>query len=159
MIQLIRRHALLTVLGGAALAATLASPAQAAPGEGGNRRLERFCQEAKCSDSQKQELRDVMREFHTDTKADREKMRELHKKLAAEFVKDEPNEKLMQRLYAQIDQIHGNMVDRRHDMMMEVHGLLDANQRKIAAERLLKGPGKHGKGHKRGKGNKTRKQK
>lgn len=158
MIQFFRRHALLTVLGGAALAATLASPAHAAPPEGGNGRLERFCQEAKCTDSQKQDLRDVMREFHTDTKSDREKMKGLHKKLAAEFVKDNPNEKLMQRLYAQIDQIHGSMVDRRHDMMMEVHGLLDAGQRKIAAERLLEGPGKHGKGPKRGKG-KARKQK
>lgn len=149
MSRLIRPKLLLTSLSGAALALLLASPAYAAgPPEGkGHGKLEHFCQEAKCSDAQKEEIKNVMKEFRTDTKSDREKIRELHKRLVTEFSKDKPNEKLMQQVYRQIRQIEANIVDRRHDMLMELHGVLTPEQRKLAAHKLMRGPGRH-KGHK-----------
>lgn len=147
MLKTVRRHLLLTTLGAAALATTLGSTAWAGPGpgpgeaRGKGHRLERFCAEAKCTERQKTEIKDAFKEFHTDVKADHDKIRALHEKLVAEFAKDKPNEKAMKRLYQQIDQIHGNIVDRRHDMLMEIHGILNAKQRKLAAQKLLeRGP-------------------
>jgi Spy/CpxP family protein refolding chaperone len=157
MSRLFRPKLLLTTLSGAALALLLASPAHAAPKDGkGHGKLEHFCQKASCTDAQKEEIKSVMKEFRTDTKSDREKIRELHHKLVAEFVKDQPNEKLMEKLYRQIDQIQANIVDRRHDMLMELHGVFTPEQRKHAAARLMHGPGQHkgkkGKGKRKGKG-------
>jgi Spy/CpxP family protein refolding chaperone len=159
MLKIVRRHLLLTTLGAAALATTLSSTAWAGPGPDGppgarkGHRLERFCAEAKCTENQKEELKNAFKQFRIDVKPDHEKIRALHEKLVAEFAKNKPNEKVMKRLYRQIDQIHANIVDRRHDMIMEVHGILNADQRKLAAEKLLHhGPPRGPRGDKPRKG-------
>ena len=138
------------VTGAALLAATLfAGAAQAAPPEGREGPPRGGpCVELKCTEAQKQELKEIFKELRHDLRNEHELMKQAHQKLAAEFKKDRPNEKKMQQIYKEIDRIHGAIRDRRHDAIMEVHGVLTPAQREKAAEHLVRmgppPPGKHG---------------
>ena len=158
------RRRLLATLAGATLAFGVSATALAAPpkgkgkGKGKGQRIERVCEQLQCTTNQKEELQQVMREMHTDAKAEREAIKTLHKALLAEFKKDEPDEAAMKRIYGQIATHEANLRDRRHDMIMEVHGILTPEQRAKAGRFLLKGKmgGKHGrKAKKNGKNGKN----
>jgi Spy/CpxP family protein refolding chaperone len=157
------RQRIFTGLGSLALLATLgfAPAADAAPGaqgEGkrGGKKIERICKKLECDDAQEAELRSVFKELRTDTKSDREGIRDARKTIAAEFAKERPNEASMKRAYQSIDAHEDNIRDRTHDALMEAHGVLNPEQRKTFAKmaaRLGKGHGRHGgKGKGKGKG-------
>ncbi len=155
------RRRLLPLLGGVALlgigGAALAKPAITVPAADGKRGG--LCARLECTETQKQELRAVMSELRADTKGDRQAIKRLHKQLAAEFAKDKPDEAAMRSIQAQIATHHGEMQARGLDAMMEVHELLDAEQRAKLAPMIehrglrgmMRGKGKRGDG-KRGDG-------
>ncbi len=145
---------------GLALTALAASPAQAAPPEDRARRDGHgMCERIKCTDDQREEMKQVRRELGTDLEADRQAIKELQSQIAAEFAKDKPDEKKMKRLYAKVDQHRDNMRDRTHDAMMELHALLTPEQRKQVADAMAKrGPkALMGGGKGKGKGKKGKK--
>jgi Spy/CpxP family protein refolding chaperone len=129
-----------------ALAATLLlSPlAFAGPGKGKGKgkRIDKVCQKIECTDAQRKELRDVMREAHTDLESEREAMRELGAQLAEEYAKKNPNEKKMQQLYRKMDAHRANVRDRMHEAFMEIHPRLRPEQRQKLAE-LMARRGRH----------------
>lgn len=133
------------------LGAGAAGPGKGGPGFEGRGFGARMCAHLECTDTQKEQLRAVMKEMREDIKPDREAIRDLRKKMGEEFAKEKPSEKQLRSLQAQIAKHHGEIADRRLDAMLEVHGLLDAEQRKKLAEKMAKGKrGKHGKHHRRG---------
>ena len=124
---------------------------------GGGKKIERVCQEISCTGTQQEQLQAAFRDFHQSIKPEREKMKEAHKALKAEWLKDAPNEREMERLEKRVHAIQGNLMDRKHDLAMEVHAILKPEQRQKASKlvgKLLGGKGGHGKGHggKKGKG-------
>lgn len=102
------------------------------------------CAMLECTDDQRSELQAAFKEAREDNKADREAIKRLRGKLAAEWVKDAPDEAAMKKLEAEIRTHHAAMADRMHDAMMEVHGILDAEQRTKMAEAMEKRGGLFG---------------
>lgn len=157
-----RSRFLLPALGGLALVGVagmaFAKPAVQGPGAQGKRGG--LCAKLECTDTQKDELKEVMTELRTDAKGDREAVKRLNGQLAAEFAKASPDEKAMRSLQGQIASHHQQMQDRAFDAMMEVHGLLDAEQRGQLAtmmehrgmRALMGGKGRRGGKGKRGEG-------
>jgi Spy/CpxP family protein refolding chaperone len=151
----------LATAAGLALGATVATSAMAGPpGDRGHG----MCAKLECTEAQRDELKQIRKEFRTDTKAEHQAMRSIAESIAAEFAKDAPNETQLKRWYAEIQTRQANLMDRRHDMMMEIHGVLSPEQRAIAADhiakRMLKGGkhrGKRGKNGKNGKNSKNSK--
>jgi Spy/CpxP family protein refolding chaperone len=135
----VRPRSFLPFVGASLLALTLSTPAFAGPpeGRGHGGKIERFCAKAECTDAQRTEIKRILGEFRTDVEDDHAKIRDLHEKLAAEFAKDKPDEKRMKQLEKQIQTVHAAIVDRRHDMAMEIHGVLTPAQRKLAGKLLL----------------------
>lgn len=136
-----------TFVSGLVLASTLLLPglAQAEPPGGHGRKLERVCEQLSCTEQQERDIQAVFEQLRIDSKQDREAIRTLHEQLAAEWVKDKPDEKAMAKLHDKIAAHERNLADRRHEAMMELHALLSPEQRKQAAELLGKRKGK-GKG-------------
>lgn len=131
----------------------------ATPGDGpGAERRRGLCAKLSCSETQREELRAVLTELRADAKGDREAIRRLRKQLAAEFALDRPDEAAMRATQQKIAVHEQEVRERIFDAMMEVHALLDADQRaqlvKVIEHRGLravmghggKGKGKHGKG-------------
>lgn len=142
---------LLLPLGAMALTLGLSSTALAGPPEGRGGKLGKVCQKIECSDDQKTELKQIHKEMRTDAKSDREAIRELHKQMAAEWVKSAPNEKVLDRIQAKIAVHEANIADRRMDMMLELHAVLSPEQRKAFAKLMAERHGKKGKRGKKGK--------
>jgi Spy/CpxP family protein refolding chaperone len=143
--------------------AASSTESQAAPSEKvrgkrakrGEGKFGHLCAKAECTPEQRDELRGIGKAFRSDTKPQREQMRQLRKGLVNEFVKDEPNEREMARIYRELDQLQDAITERRHEMLMDTHGKLTSEQRRLAAQALLK-PGKRGHGKKGRKGKKDK---
>lgn len=135
-------------LGGAALAGPDAGPRDGKRGG--------LCAKLECTDTQREELRAVMSELRADSKGDREAIKRLRKQLAAEFAKAQPDEAAMRSIQATIATHQQQMRDRGLDAMLEVHALLDAEQRATLAKAMerrgMRGMMRGGKGHRKGKG-------
>ncbi|MCH9684587.1 MAG: Spy/CpxP family protein refolding chaperone [Deltaproteobacteria bacterium] len=158
------RRFLLPALGGLALVGltgvAVAKPGADAKGAEGRHRGG-ICAKLSCTEVQKEKVREVMQEMRADGKADREAIKRLHGQMAAEFAKDAPDEAAMRSIQAEVARHKGELHERGFDAMMEIHGLLDAEQRAKMAEAMERhGPkgmmhggrhGRRGKG-KRGKG-------
>lgn len=148
---------LLPVLGAVALlglgGAALAKPDGGRPGAEGPRGG--LCAKLECSDQQKEELRAVASELRADTKGDREAIGRLGKELAAELAKAKPDEAAMKATMAKIANHERELRERAFDALMELHALLDAEQRAKLAEAIehrgLRGL-MHGGGRRHGKG-------
>lgn len=156
LLIMIRRRVLVPAL---ALAAALMLPglAHAKKGEGKHqKRVAKMCEKIQCSDQQEREIGQVFQQMHIDTKADRAAIKDLRKQMADEWAKDRPSEATLESLAKKVAAHEQNIADRRMDAMMELHGVLDAEQRKQVAAQLMKG--KDGKG-KEGKGKKAKKAK
>lgn len=163
MSKMFRRGFLLPAVGAVALigagSAAFAKPAGSqadGPRRGG------LCAKLSCTDTQREELREIMVELRADTKGDREAIKRLRGKLAEQFAKEAPDEAAMRAIQAELATHEKELRERGFDAMMEVHGLLDASQRAQLAEvmkhrgpRALMGRGKRG--HKRGKDGKRAK--
>ena len=135
------RHRIVAPLAvaGFALTAFAASPAQAAPPqERGERDRQGMCERLKCTDDQREEMKQIRRELRADLKSDREAIKALQQQLGDEFAKARPDEAKMKRLYAKMDQHRDNMRDRTHDAMMELHATLTPEQRKQLAKVMAK---------------------
>jgi Spy/CpxP family protein refolding chaperone len=140
-----------------ATGAVLAADAPPGPKEHGG-----LCEKISCTTAQKQQVHDLMRELREDTKGDREAIRTLHGKLAAEFAEPKPSDKDIDAIQLELARHEAAIGDRVQDAMMELHGVLDAKQRAEVARMiehrglrgLMKGPGRHGKPGKPGKSGK-----
>ncbi|MEM7153525.1 MAG: Spy/CpxP family protein refolding chaperone [Myxococcota bacterium] len=156
---------LLPAIGGLALvglgsAAAIAKPGSA-KGPGADGRRGGFCAKIECTDAQREEVKQIKKELRADSKADREAIKRLHQQMAAEFAKDSPDEAAMRRIAAQVQTHEQELRERGFDAMMEIHALLDAEQRATMAKVMEhRGPralmhggrrGKHGKHGKKGK--------
>ena len=135
-----RRHLLpvLTLALGLSLAPGLA---HAKKGKGGGK-LDKICAEIGCSADQKREIGEVFKQMKIDVESDRKALKDLKKQLAAEWVKDKPSERVLASLSAKMAAHERNIADRKLEAMIELHGLLDAEQRAKVAEQLMK-RGKH----------------
>ncbi len=127
-----------------------------ADGKGADRRHGGMCAKLSCTDQQEQELRAIKAEVRSDSKGDREAIKRLHGQLAAEFAKDTPDEDAMRQVQQQIESHQRDLHDRGFDAMMEVHALLDSDQRaklaKVMERRGMRGlmGGRKGRHHHRG---------
>jgi hypothetical protein len=116
-----------------------------------------FCERIACTAAQKQEVQALVKELREDTKGDREAIRKLNGKLAAEFAEDKPSDKDLDAIQLEIARHERAIGDRVQDALLELHGVLDAKQRAEVARMiehrglrmLAKGHGKH---HGKGKG-------
>lgn len=160
--SLLRRRFLLPAVGGLALiglgTAAVAKPG-GPPGAEGQRRGG-ICAKLSCTDDQREQIREVMKELRADAKGDREAIKRLHGQMAAEFAKDQPDEAALRAAQAQAAVHEKELRDRGFDALMEVHALLDAEQRASLAKAMkhrglrgLMGPGRRGK-HKGKRGKK-----
>lgn len=163
-----KKRFVLPAIGGLALiglgsAAAIAKP-NPAGGRGADGHRGGFCAKISCTDAQREEFKQIKKELRSDSKADREAIKRLHKQMAAEFAKDSPDEATMRRIASQVQTHEQELRERGFDAMMEIHALLDAEQRaKVAEVMEHRGPralmhgrrgkhGKHGKKGKRGEG-------
>ncbi|MEM9454431.1 MAG: Spy/CpxP family protein refolding chaperone [Myxococcota bacterium] len=135
-------------IGGAALAVPDAGPRDGKRGG--------LCAKVECTDAQREDVKAVMSELRADSKGDRAAVKRLHKQLAAEFAKAQPDEGAMRSIQAQIATHQQQMSDRGMDAMLEIHALLDAEQRATLAKAMerrgMRGVMRNGKGHRKGKG-------
>jgi Spy/CpxP family protein refolding chaperone len=134
----------------------LAADAPAEPKQHGG-----FCERIACTTAQKQQVGDLFSELREDTKGDREAIRRLHGKLAAEFAEDKPSDKDIDAIQVELARHKAAIGDRVQDALMELHGVLDAKQRaevaKMIEHRGLEMLGKHGSKGGRGKPGKKKK--
>lgn len=144
-----RRRPLLVALAGIPLLAAglfmAPGTASAAPDDGANGRGGRMCAKLKCSDDQKEELRAIFAEMREDAKGDHEAIERLRGQMKAEFAKDAPDEEKLRNLQAQIATHRNELASRRLDAMLDVHEVLDAEQRKSFMDMMEKRRGKHDK--------------
>lgn len=115
-----------------------------------------LCAKLECTEAQQKEVRAVMSELRADSKGDRAALQRLNKQLAAEFAKAQPDEAAMRGTQAKISNHRQQMQERRLDAMLEVHSLLNAEQRATMAKAMerrgLRGMKRGGKGKGEGKG-------
>ncbi|MCA9657666.1 MAG: periplasmic heavy metal sensor [Myxococcales bacterium] len=148
---------------GAKPAATTAVKAKAkadakGPRAGGN--IERICNRLECTSEQRTQLQSIGTKLAEESKGDRQTMKSLKSKLAAEFAKDAPNKRTLAQLFADMDQRQDSMQSRTQAALLEVHAVLTPAQRVELAEMIeRRGPqavfgGKGHKGHMGGKGKK-----
>ncbi|MEM6996872.1 MAG: periplasmic heavy metal sensor [Myxococcota bacterium] len=116
------------VLAGLALFG-LAAVAVAGPGKGGKGGAGGVCAKLECSEDQRGELRTILGELRQDTQADREAIKKARASMAAEWVKDRPDEGELQRLQGVVAQHHQAMAAIAADALMEVHEILEPEQR------------------------------
>ena len=135
------RRPLVLALVGLSLGASLLlapTPAQAKK-RGGEAKLDKICAEISCSDTQRQDIAQVFEQMHIDIKPDRTAAKDLKKQLAREWVEDRPSEKVLAKLSTKIAAHERNIAERRLEAMLELHDLLDAQQRQKVAQHLMKG--------------------
>ncbi len=134
-------------IGGAALAVPDAGPREGKRGG--------LCAKLECTDAQREDVKAVMTELRADSKGDRAAIKRLHKQLAAEFAKAQPDEGAMRSIQAQLATHQQQMRDRGLDGMLEIHALLNAEQRATLAKAMerrgMQGMMRGGKGKSKGK--------
>ncbi|MFV8748941.1 Spy/CpxP family protein refolding chaperone [Nannocystaceae bacterium ST9] len=120
-----------------------------AEGKGGHGRLAKVCEHIECSEQQDRDIRQVFEQMRIDVKPDRDAIRELRDQIAAEWVKDQPDEAKLAKLADKLAKHERNIADRHHEAMMELHDLLDAAQREqVVAMMAERGHDHEGKGDK-----------
>ena len=119
-----------------------------------------FCKHLGCSEEQSREIAEIHKQLQIDLEAEHVGMNDFKRLLAEEFKKEDPNERRMKRVYRDLAKRQAAIRDRQHDALMEVHGVLTAEQRVKAADHIvghslmmgghhgkgMKGHGHHGKG-------------
>ena len=136
-----RRRNVLTSLAGLAFVAALLVPVAGFAGKGkqkGHSKLDRICEQIACSEAQAKDIAQIFEQLQSDIKPDREAVRELRQQLAAEWKLDRPDERKLAMLADKVAAHERNMADRQMEAMLELHGLLTAEQREQVAEHLLK---------------------
>lgn len=131
---------------GLALAGLLLTPAVAAAGKGrGEAKLARMCEQISCTEQQREDIARVLKQLRQDSKADRQAIRELRKRMADEWKAPEVDERELAKLGDEIAAHERNVADRRIEAMLELHAILTPEQREQVAEQLLAGRGRKSK--------------
>lgn len=141
------RRFILASLAGLVLVGAMLSPLPALAGKDkdkgkgkghGHAKIERMCEKIACTEDQAQDIEQIFKQLHIDSKSDREAIQELRKQLASEWTSDKPDELELASLTEKIDAHERNVSDRRMEAMLELHALLTPAQREQIAEHLLK---------------------
>lgn len=139
------RRLILASLAGLVLVGAMLSPLPALAGKGkgngkgqGHAKIDRMCEQIACTEAQAQDIEQIFKQLHVDSKSDREAIRELRKQLASEWTTERPDERKLASLAEKIAAHERNVADRRMEAMLELHGLLTPIQREQIAEHLLK---------------------
>jgi Spy/CpxP family protein refolding chaperone len=135
-----RRHFVLASLVGLALVGALISPTSALAGKGkgkGHAKIDRLCEQIACTEAQAGDIAQIFEQLRTDSKPDREAIRELRQQLASEWKAERPDELELAKLADKIAAHERNVADRRMEAMLELHGLLTPIQREKVADHLL----------------------
>lgn len=106
-----------------------------------------LCAQIECTPEQKAELK-ALRESHkadrkADRKAEHEAMKKLRSELAAQYRKEKPDPAAMASIYQRMDTLRANRVEERREAFADTHGILDARQRDVIADRIEKGGPEH----------------
>jgi hypothetical protein len=100
-------------------------------------------------------IRELRHDVRDQSKAQREEIKQLRAEFAAEYAKERPDSENLERLHAAIEAKRAEIDAMRFAALMQMHDLLDAEQRERMAERIAhegKGHAEHAKGKGKGKG-------
>lgn len=89
-------------------------------------------------------VRELRHDVRDQSKAQREEIKQLRREFAAEYAKDRPDLRKLERLEAEIEAKRAEISKLRFGALMQMHDELDAEQRQKIAERMAR----EGKGHK-----------
>lgn len=127
-----------TLLAGAFALLLIPSHAQArGPGKG-MKRADRMCARLSCSDQQRDEIAQVLRDLQRQQRAAMSRGRALAETIRAELEKARPDEEVILDATEKLGRQHEVLMDARHDAVLALHGLLNARQRAEAAPLLTR---------------------
>ena len=127
-----------TLLAGAFALLLIPSHAQArGPGKG-MKRADRMCARLSCSDQQRDEIAQVLRDLQRQQRAAMSRGRALAETIRAELEKARPDEEVILDATEKLGRQHEVLMDARHDAVLALHGLLNARQRAEAAPMLTR---------------------
>ncbi len=107
------------------------------------KRLDKLCAVVSCTAKQRKELEKIHADTRARTKPERERMKDLHKQMRAEWQKDKLDRAKIRRLHEEMQKQHAKIARARLDARMRGHDVLTPEQRKKAAELRKKHRGHH----------------
>jgi small-conductance mechanosensitive channel len=119
-----------------------------------NKKVSQLCEKIECSEKQERQLQRIAKDLRGDLKEQRKTRRASKRSLADEFRKDQPNMRRMEQERDKLDRLRDRAEKRSFRAMLEVHKVLNDEQRDQVADAIQKrGPRGLllGKGHGKGK--------
>jgi hypothetical protein len=126
------------LLGGLLLFSSSGAAAPKASRQSKRSPADRICARLDCSDAQKDEIGDIVKQLRQQQRSAMARMHALSQRVTEELKRARPDEAALFEAYGEIDRLHLSLRDAIHDTVIAIHGTLNARQREMAAPMLAR---------------------